>query len=115
MVKIGHLKPAITPDSPVRYGFHQTARWKRLRKLQLAQEPLCKFCLERGSVTAATVADHVEPHKGNWTKFVTGKLQSLCYQCHNSTKQLIELHGHHSGVDRAGLPIDSNHPFNRPR
>ena len=112
MVKIGHLK-AITPENPVAYGFHQTARWKRLRKLQLTEEPLCRFCLARGVVRAATVADHVEPHKNNWTKFVTGKLQSLCYECHNSTKQQIELHGHHRAVDSNGLPIDPNHPFNR--
>ena len=35
------------------------------------------FCLERGIVTAANVVDHVEPHRGDCTKFVTGKLQSV--------------------------------------
>ena len=114
MVKIGQPK-AITPDNPVAYGFHQTARWRRLRKLQLAQEPMCKFCLERGVVTAANVVDHAVPHKGDWTAFVTGKLQSLCASCHNSTKQQIELHGHHRAVDSNGLPTDPNHPFNRAR
>jgi 5-methylcytosine-specific restriction endonuclease McrA len=52
----------------------------RRRKVQ---HPLCKFCLERGIVTAANVVDHVVPHKGDWTAFVTGKLQSLCEHCHN--------------------------------
>jgi hypothetical protein len=37
--------------------FYKTARWQRLRKLQLTQHPLCKFCLERGIVTAANVVD----------------------------------------------------------
>jgi hypothetical protein len=32
-------------------------------------------------------------HKGDWTKFITGKLQSLCEACHNSAKRQIELHG----------------------
>jgi hypothetical protein len=35
--------------------FYKTARWQRLRKLQLTRHPLCKFCLERGIVTAANV------------------------------------------------------------
>jgi 5-methylcytosine-specific restriction endonuclease McrA len=35
-------------------------------------------------VTAANVVDHVTPHKGDWTDFITGELQSLCEPCHNS-------------------------------
>jgi len=64
---------AFVLGSPVEYDkFYKTARWKRLRKLQLTQHPLCKFCLERGAVEPATVVDHVKPHNGNWTEFVTG-------------------------------------------
>jgi hypothetical protein len=40
-------------------------------------DPLCKFCLERGIVTAANVVDHVEPHKGDWTAFVTGAYRKV--------------------------------------
>jgi hypothetical protein len=29
-------------------SFYTTARWRRLRKFQLMQHPLCKFCLQRG-------------------------------------------------------------------
>jgi hypothetical protein len=60
----------------------------------LRREPLRKFCLERRHVTAATIANHIVPHHGDWTVFVTGKLQSLCEPCHKSTKQEIELHGY---------------------
>jgi 5-methylcytosine-specific restriction endonuclease McrA len=45
-------------------SFYKTARWRRLREFQLAQHPLCKFCLERGIVTAANVVDHVTPQPG---------------------------------------------------
>jgi 5-methylcytosine-specific restriction enzyme A len=55
---------------------------------------VCKFCLERGIVTAANVVDHVIPHKGEWNAFVTGKLQSLCEPCHKSAKRQIEFHGY---------------------
>jgi 5-methylcytosine-specific restriction endonuclease McrA len=71
--------------------FYKTARWQRLRRLQLKAELLCKFCLERGHVTAANVADHVEVQRGDWTVFCTGELQSLCEPCHKSAKRQIEL------------------------
>jgi hypothetical protein len=41
---------AFVRGSPVEYDkFYKTARWKRLRKLQLTQHLLCKFCLQRGN------------------------------------------------------------------
>ena len=99
---------------PVEYDkFYKTARWKRLRKLQLTQHPLCKFCLQRGIVTRANVVDHVKPHRGDWTDFITGELQSLCEPCHNSAKRQIELRGYSCDVGIDGYPIDPNHPFNR--
>jgi hypothetical protein len=35
------------------------------------------LCLERGTVTPASVADHVEPHGGNVNKFYSGVLMEL--------------------------------------
>ena len=97
---------------PVEWAdFYKTAGWKRLRQLQLRQHPLCEFCLERGIVTAANVVDHVTPHRGDWTKFVTGELQSLCEPCHKSAK----LYGYRTDIGFDGLPTDPNHPFNRAR
>src|SRR5262249_52577607 len=102
--------------NPVAWAsFYRTARWQRLRRLQLIREPLCKFCLERGIATAADVVDHIVPHRGDWTKFVTGKLQSLCESCHKSVKRQIELHGNRHDIGLDGLPTDPNHPFNRVR
>lgn len=101
------VTPSRTPSTQPRAG--------RLRQLQLAHEPACRFCPERGIVTAESVVDHVEPHRGDWTKFVTGKLQSLCEQCHNSAQRQIELHGYRSNCDPDGLPTDPNHPFHRAR
>src|SRR5262249_7789879 len=76
----------------------KTARWQQLRKFQLMQHPLCKFCLERGIVTRANVVDHVGPHKRDWTDFITGELQSLCEPCHNSAKRQVELRGYRCDV-----------------
>ena len=33
-------------------------------------------------MTVANVVDHVVPHRGSWTAFVTCELQSLCAPCH---------------------------------
>lgn len=48
-----------------------------LRRSTVAGETLCKLCLERGTVTPASVADHVEPHGGNVNKFYSGVLMEL--------------------------------------
>jgi 5-methylcytosine-specific restriction endonuclease McrA len=88
-------------------------RWNRIRRHQLRIEPLCRFCLERGIVTPATVADHIEPHRGDVNSFFLGKLQSLCATCHGGRKQEIEKKGFFRGCDFTGMPLDPNHPANR--
>jgi 5-methylcytosine-specific restriction enzyme A len=94
-------------------GLYATARWQRLRAYQLRNHPLCKFCLDVGKVTPAEIADHVEPHHGDRTKFFTGALQSLCKSCHDSAKRQIELNGFRRDVGLDGWPLDRNHPIYR--
>ena len=85
--------------------YYKTARWQRLRKLHLAQHPMCKFCLEHGIVRVANVVDHVTPHKGDWNAFVTGKLQSLCKPCpHKWAKRQVELRGYRCDIGLDGYP-----------
>ena len=67
----------INPHTVAPDRWYGLAAWKRRAAAQLQSEPLCRFCHERGRVTAATVADHIEPHRGNWNEFALGKLQSL--------------------------------------
>jgi hypothetical protein len=62
--------------------WYQKQSWRNQRRHQLQSEPLCQQCLKQGQITPATQVDHVEPHKGDLTKFRMGKLQSLCQQCH---------------------------------
>lgn len=46
------------------------------------------MCAALGHVEAATVVDHVKPHKGDEALFWnTGNLQSLCKACHDRHKQ----------------------------
>ena len=86
------------------------AQWQRLRKHQLAIEPLCRFCQQLGKVKPATVVDHVVPHRGDVNAFFLGALQSLCKPCHDRLKQHEERHGFMPGCGLDGMPLDPNHP-----
>ena len=68
-----------------------TSSWQRAREGFLMSHPLCVMCEQQGRLTAATVVDHVVPHKGDSAVFWdTGNWQSLCTNHHNSHKQRIE-------------------------
>ena len=57
-----------------------SARWKVLRREQLAREPMCKMC---GRL--ATSVDHIIPHRGDPDfAYNADNLQSLCHACHNA-------------------------------
>ena len=54
-------------------------------------------------VVAASVCDHIVPHKGNKELFFAGPFQSLCKKCHDGTKQRLEKSGEF-GCDDNGFP-----------
>jgi 5-methylcytosine-specific restriction enzyme A len=68
----------------------------------LLAHPLCQFCQARGIVMPAEICDHVEPHRGGVNKFWLGSFQSLCKQCHDSTKRLVERRGFRPDIDLDG-------------
>ncbi|AFJ47154.1 HNH endonuclease [Shimwellia blattae] len=106
------------------------SKWDKARRLFLRAHPLCVMCQQQGQTTAATVVDHIIPHKlkdalragdpraiaraqklfwdrGNW--------QGLCAPHHGSTKQRMEKRGVIIGCDENGMPLDpSSHWFTRP-
>lgn len=93
---------------------YSTKRWHRLRWHQLQAEPLCRYCAAMGRTTAATVVDHITPHKGDESLFHDpANLQSLCKPCHDSAKQAEEKSGRVIGGDANGVPLDPNHHWNR--
>lgn len=64
------------------------ARWKRERAKFLSIHPLCAECEATGRVSAATVVDHIRPHRGNQTLFWDiNNWQPLCHICHNRKSQ----------------------------
>lgn len=88
-------------------------RWQLLRRHQLQTEPLCRMCMAAGQITAATVCDHIVPHRGDEELFWSGPFQSLCNTHHSKTKQREETCGFSSEVGRDGWPTDQRHPSNR--
>jgi 5-methylcytosine-specific restriction protein A len=59
-------------------------RWRRLRRLVLAEEPLCRHCREQGRITPAVHVHHVKPIRTSPTlRLVRSNLVPLCAPCHN--------------------------------
>jgi 5-methylcytosine-specific restriction protein A len=60
------------------------ARWRKARARHLTLHPLCVECETEGRVEAATVVDHIEPHRGDYELFWDeDNWQSLCAPHHN--------------------------------
>jgi len=64
-----------------------TYRWQQARKLFLRQNPLCRYCERDGRLAAASIVDHIKPHRGDLGLFWDqSNWQPLCKACHDSVK-----------------------------
>lgn len=100
---------------------YNTKRWKELRKLKLAQNPLCQDCLTLGVIEAANHVDHVQAIADGGAPFELENLRALCIRCHSRKtvyrdggfgRQKKEYAIRAKGCDTAGIPIDPNHHWN---
>ncbi len=86
---MGNSRPSSTQRG---YGY----KWQKAREHFLSQprNVLCVMCEADGRVKAASVVDHVVPHRGDLKLFWDRKnWQPLCKPCHDSRKQSIERGG----------------------
>ena len=61
-----------------------TYEWQQATKRFLNGHPLCAHCHAKGRVSAATVVDHVVPHRGDESKFWNEQnWQPMCKPCHD--------------------------------
>jgi 5-methylcytosine-specific restriction enzyme A len=88
-----HSSDALQYD---RYRGNSSARgyggkWRTARLSYLSANPLCVMCMAKDIIASADVVDHIKPHRGDMVLFWDmSNWQSLCYSCHNSTKQREE-------------------------
>lgn len=60
-------------------------RWRAYRARYLREHPLCVQCTEEGRVEAATVVDHIVPHKGDKEVFWSvSNHRALCKAHHDA-------------------------------
>lgn len=97
------------------------ARWKKARKVFLAEHPLCAECERQGKIVPATVVDHIVPHKGDYDLFWDqDNWQPMCGPC-NSRKAAREEGAFGNKVSDKpvkacgfdGIPTDGRHHWNR--
>lgn len=68
------------------------ARWQRYRLAFLAKHPLCIQHQAAGETVAATVVDHIIPHRGDAELFWReSNHQALCASCHGVKSQAERL------------------------
>lgn len=58
-------------------------RWKDLRRLVIAEEPLCRVCLSNGETSATCEIDHMIPLELGGAPYDRTNLQGLCHECHS--------------------------------
>jgi len=69
-----------TAAAQQRHRWYGTQRWKRLRKVVLAGNPLCAICHRQ----PATQADHVQHRPDNATFWKLENIRPACAECNNS-------------------------------
>ncbi len=96
---------------------YSTQRWQRLRKVKLAEDPLCVSCLEMSITKPANHVDHVKAIKHGGDPWEWSNLQSLCASCHTTKTSHIEVHRQGrvpvKGCDEHGNPLDPGHFWNQ--
>lgn len=98
--------PSLPPNHRARgAGFYERDRrgarqrgydseWERAAASHLQRHPLCAYCALNQVVTAATLVDHLYPHRGDRTLFWRREWWvSSCGSCHSGFKQQIERTG----------------------
>lgn len=60
------------------------AAWQKASTAFLRENPVCVECASVGVVTSAQEVDHIDPHRGDRTKFWDrSNWQALCKSCHS--------------------------------
>jgi 5-methylcytosine-specific restriction enzyme A len=73
-----------TINKRIRHKIYNNSRWRKLRLLKFANNPLCEHCLLVGIVTATTDIHHIVPIDIDPTlSYSYQNLLALCQECHH--------------------------------
>lgn len=98
--------------------FYNSARWRRVRALQLSLNPLCHDCHAIGRMVMASCVDHIVPLAAGGPALDLANLRSLCQRCHSrKTARGTEAGAVRTakpikGCDIHGNPLDPTHHWN---
>lgn len=85
-----------------------TGAWAKASAAYRAEHPLCVGCHAVGLFAAATLVDHIIPHKGDKALFWRrSNWQGCCDRHHNVVKQKLEQMHARGQVNDAALRLDS--------
>lgn len=85
-----------------------SAKWDKAARAYRKANPLCLGCQAVGRLEPATVVDHIEPHKGDATRFWdVANWQPACSWHHSNVKQQLERLFEIGAINRADLKLDS--------
>ena len=74
-----------TARDPELVKFYKSPAWRKVRRIALRRDPICKICRRNTS----TVVDHIIEIKDGGSRLSLDNLQGLCAACHN-TKTIEE-------------------------
>lgn len=98
-----------------------TTKWGQLRRyIWQRDQYVCKWhgcgklLIGKAPSPNSPIAHHIKPHRGNATLFWdAANIMTVCKECHDGAVQRYERTGRIGGYDKAGKPIDPQHPWNR--
>ena len=81
--------------------------WRRVRRLHLAEHPLCEDCAAKQIHKAAWTVHHLDENQYN---NAPENLWSLCFLCHEKRHGRVR---DPAGYDEEGYPLHEGHPWKR--
>ena len=63
---------------------YDSPAWRTTRKIVREDEPLCRYCLEKGLAVDTEEIDHILPINQGGNAYERDNLQGLCTPCHRA-------------------------------
>lgn len=99
-IKLVKSKKPVTVNKREYQKVYNTKRWKTLRALKIADNPVCEECEKEGRTTPTQEIHHIKPFEINGDMSLAydyDNLISLCIEHHKQAHEKLRLVGAASG------------------